>query len=108
MKRALLVSSLIVLFAALAFAHGGDKHIMGTVTKVSKTSVTVQTVKNETREITINEKTTFQKDGAPAKADDLKVGDRVVIHAGKSGDKLTAHSVRIGADKATATHASSR
>jgi len=36
--------------------------------------------------------------------DDLKVGDRVVIHAEKSGDKLVAHTVRFGAKKAMAAH----
>jgi len=28
---------------------------------------------------------------------DLKVGDRVVIHAKKNGEKLEAHTVRFGA-----------
>jgi hypothetical protein len=32
---------------------------------------------------------------------DLKVGDRVVIHAEKTGEKLTAHTVEIGAAKTT-------
>jgi hypothetical protein len=42
-------------------------------------------------------KTTFAKSNQPIQKTDIKVGDRVVIHAEKSGEKLTAHTVEIGA-----------
>lgn len=103
MKKQLAILMASLLFTVtLAFAHGNEEHVMGTVTNITKTSITVQTVKNETKEIQINDKTTFQNAGAPAKLDDLKVGDRVVIHADKSGDKLVAHIVQFGARKTAA------
>jgi hypothetical protein len=40
--------------------------------------------------------TKFVKSGVPASMKDLKLGDRVVIHAGKMNDKLMAHEVRFG------------
>jgi len=91
---------MIGLFASLAFAHGNEQHIMGTVKNISKISITVQTTNNETQEVAITDTTTFENAGAPAKVNDLKVGDRVVIHAVKEGNKLVAHTVRFGARKA--------
>lgn len=40
--------------------------------------------------------TKFQKSGPPATLKDLKVGDKVVIHATGSDDKLVATEVRFG------------
>src|SRR5215510_13362253 len=103
MKKQLAILTLVVLFASLAFAHGNEEHIMGTVAKISNTSITVQTTKNEMKEITVTDKTTFENAGSPAKADDLKVGDRVVIHATKNGNKLVAETVKFGTKKTAAS-----
>ncbi len=100
MKHHLVVIALaITLLATTAFAHGGEEHVMGTVTKISTTSITVKTAKNETKDLAITDKTKFEKSGSPATLEDLKVGDRVVIHAMESKGKLTAHVVRFGAKK---------
>lgn len=99
MKKQLAILVMATFLATLAFAHGGDQHIMGVVKSISKTSIAVQTANHETKDVTITDKTTFENAGAPAKADDLKVGDRVVIHAVKDGNKLVAHTVRFGAKK---------
>ena len=40
--------------------------------------------------------TQFVKSGAAASMRDLKIGDRVVIHANPNGDKLEASSVDFG------------
>ncbi|HEY6969499.1 MAG TPA: DUF5666 domain-containing protein [Candidatus Angelobacter sp.] len=103
MKRQFAIFLMIVFVASLAVAHGNEEHVMGTVTSISSHAIMVQTTSNQTKEVAITDKTTFEKSGAPAKLDDLKVGDRVVIHAGKEGNKLVAHTVRFGATK-TAAH----
>jgi cell division protein FtsL len=54
--------------------------------ETQKTTVTVNVVAA----------TKFEKTGATATIKDLKVGDRVVIHAGKKDGKLEAHVVKIG------------
>jgi uridine phosphorylase len=41
--------------------------------------------------------TKYEKSGTAGSLKDLKVGDRVVIHAAKMGDKLMANEVRFGA-----------
>lgn len=46
--------------------------------------------------MTLSASTRFQKSGSPAALKDLKVGDRVVIHATGSEDKLVAIEVRFG------------
>ncbi|HEY6251892.1 MAG TPA: DUF5666 domain-containing protein [Candidatus Angelobacter sp.] len=103
MKKILTIPTLILLFAILAFAHGNEEHVIGRVASISKTSITVHTLKNETKEVAITDKTTFQGQSGPAKAEDVKVGDRVVIHAGKDGEKLVAHTVRFSPEKTTAS-----
>ena len=102
MKKQAAIVLMFVFIASLAFAHGNEEHVMGTVAKISSNSITVQTTNNETKEVAVTDKTTFENAGAPAKLDDLKVGDRVVIHADKQGNKLVAHTVRFGAKKTVA------
>ncbi|HYL38519.1 MAG TPA: hypothetical protein VEV17_21565 [Bryobacteraceae bacterium] len=85
------------LAATLAFAHGGLEHVLGTVVKASDTSITVKTTAGKMVDVNLDAKTTFAKGTQAIQKTDIKVGDRVVIHAEKSGDKLTAHTVEIGA-----------
>ena len=105
MKRMLMLLLGAVLFAGLAFAHGDEQHVMGTVTKVTDTAITVEVAakQGETQKasVTVNvvSSTKFEKMGAPATIKDLKVGDRVVVHARNDGDKLIARVVRVGAAK---------
>lgn len=78
-----------------AFAHGKEQHIMGKVTAMTDTSISVQTkAKNPVTVYTMPE-TKYAKGGAAASTKDLKVGDRVVIHAEKMGDKLMANEVHF-------------
>jgi hypothetical protein len=91
------------LFAALAMAHGGLEHVMGTIAKISDVSVTVTTSGGKPVEVMFDAKTTYSHGGHAIQKADLKVGDRVVIHAEKSGDKLIAHTVEIGAATSKAT-----
>jgi hypothetical protein len=88
------------LLSVLAIAHGGLEHVIGTVASISDTSITVKTSDGKTVEVALDAKTTFAKSEQPIQKTDIKVGDRVVIHAAKSGDKLTAHTVAIGAPHA--------
>jgi hypothetical protein len=86
----------IVWMAAAAFAHGTDKHVLGTVTKITDTEITVETQSKEVQVVKVTPDTWFVKSGASATLKDLKVGDRVVIHAKPVGSDLIAHEVRFG------------
>ena len=84
------------LLSGLAIAHGGLEHVIGTVAVISDASITVKTTDGKTVEVALDSKTTFAKSEQPIQKADIKVGDRVVIHAAKTGAKLTAHTVAIG------------
>jgi len=98
----------IALVAGISFAHGNQQHIMGTVTKIEGNAITVEaaTKAGEKTPITIRvvPQTRFTKDGSVATFKDLRVGDRVVIHALKKGEQLEAQTVRVGTSAKAAHH----
>src|SRR5580704_9912974 len=98
-RRVLLLTLAIapVLLAPMALAHGGLEHVRGTVAKVSDQSVTVTTTAGKTVEVLLDAGTTYARADQPIQKSDLKVGDRVVIHAAEKGTTLTAHTVEVGA-----------
>jgi hypothetical protein len=83
----------------MALAHGNEKHVMGKVTSISDSSITVETTTKKSVAVEVSDKTKFDKSGSPATLKDLKVGDKVVIHADVSGTKLVANEVHFGAMK---------
>jgi preprotein translocase subunit YajC len=99
MKRIVAVVTLLFALSLMALAHENEKHVMGKVTSISDSSITVETTAKKSVKVEVSDKTKFAKSGAAATLKDLKVGDKVVIHAGVSGDKLIANEVRFGAMK---------
>jgi hypothetical protein len=99
MKRLRGLIASILLVAGLAFAHGDEQHITGTVSKVTDLAITVTTTSGKSVEVALTSKTTFSKDAKTITAKEIKEGDLVVIHAKKNGEKLEATSVRIGSGK---------
>ena len=96
MKRTVAVFAVALALSAIAFAHGNEKHVMGTVTSISDNSITVETTSKKTVTLILSAATKFQKSGSPAALKDLKVGDRVVIHATGPEEKLVAAELRFG------------
>src|SRR5712675_1859043 len=97
MKRTLAVFALMLALTAIAFAHENEKHVLGTVTSISDSSITVETTATKSVTVEVSDKTKFEKSSAPATLKDLKVGEKVVIHADVAGDKLVANEVQFGA-----------
>src|SRR5258707_11722404 len=93
---ALLAILSLALPPTIATAHGGEEHVTGTVTKISDTSVTVKTKAGKTVEVGFDAKTTYARAKQPIQKTDIKVGDRIVIHAMEMNEKLVAHTVEIG------------
>jgi len=77
---------------------------MGTVTAVTDTSITVETTDKKTVQIALTDTTTFQSGTKPSTKKDLKVGDRVVIHAVSVKGVLQAHEVRFSEGTAASSH----
>ena len=98
-RKMIKLFSMAVLVAMLAvgtLAHGTDKHVMGVVTKITDTEVSVEGADKQVTVVKLAADTEFVKSGAAASLKDLKVGDRVVIHAKPVGTDLIAHEVRFG------------
>jgi hypothetical protein len=97
---ALLAVLSLALLPTIALAHGGEEHVTGIVTKISDTSVTVKTTAGKTVEVGFDAKmTTYERAKQPIQKTDIKVGDKIVIHAMEVNEKLVAHSVELGAAK---------
>lgn len=97
----------LALVAGAALAHGDKKHVVGTVEKLSADVVTVKTADGKSVEVRLVSATAYvvvvDKVGRPAKLADLRVGDRVVIHATPKGETLEAAEVRFSSSGAPAT-----
>lgn len=94
-RRSLIAGLCLLCTSVLLHAHGGMIHVMGTVTGVSENSITVETTDKKSLEIQLTDTTTFMNGSRPGNRKELKVGDRVVIHAVKVKDSLQAHEVRF-------------
>jgi hypothetical protein len=92
------LTTLVLLGAGAIFAHGDAVHVMGFARAVSADSVTVEDAKHEMITVLMRPNTEIKKSAAKAEIMDLKVGDRVMIHAEKNKDgKLEAEEVSFGA-----------
>lgn len=104
MKRSLIAIWMLLVLAVSAWAHGDEQHVMGTVSKIDGKSITVKTQDGSLKTVMVTSETKYLKANSVANLDDVKVGDRVVIHARKMGDMLHATEVRIGTAENTSTH----
>ena len=87
----------LMLGSAAAYAHNGLEHVMGTVTALTDSSITVDTVKHTSVTVLIDPTTKFTKNNAEASLKDLKIGDRVAIEAKENSDKkLVGVTVKLG------------
>ena len=87
----------LMLGSAIAFAHNGVEHVMGTVTAVSDTSITVDTVQHKAVTVLLDGSTKFTKNDAKMARQGVKVGDRVAIDAKENSDKkLVGLTVKLG------------
>jgi len=106
LKRIGTLSVFVVLFFHTpAFAHGGGRHIMGTVADVDAQHVVVKTKDGKTQSVQVNDQTTYRKGKATATSADMKVGDRVVVHTTGKSDPLTAGEIHFSSAGEAQGHA---
>lgn len=99
MNRLLGLAALLLLATTIVFAHGDEQHVMGTVAKITDSTITVKTTDARSVDVSVTPDTKFTKAGQPISAKDVKQGDRVVIHAKKNGETLVARTVSVGTVK---------
>jgi len=95
----------VLIFVTFVQAHGGGAHLMGTITAVDAKSVTIKDKDGKAIVVNLDKATKFVREKKAASTGDLKVGERVVIHA-KMDEKTkayTAEEVDLGAAAAATT-----
>jgi Domain of unknown function (DUF5666) len=102
--RTLMAALLLATISLLAHAHEGMIHVMGTAMALTDKSLTVKTTDERIVQITLLESTTYESGSTPLTRKDLRVGDRVVIHAVKTDGSLQAHEVRFSHGTLASTH----
>jgi hypothetical protein len=92
-----------VICTGVLYAHGNEKHVMGKVKAIAADSISVETESHHTQAVRITSQTRFVRAGKASGVGDLKVGDRVVIHAKQLGDWLEATEVKWGTQTVRST-----
>jgi len=97
MKYGLSALVLSAVLSAAAFAHGGAEHVIGVLRGINSTSITVEDAKHKMIVVLLRPTTEVKKSGVIVKIGDLKIGERVVVHAEENkADKLEAEEIEFG------------
>jgi hypothetical protein len=92
-----------VLAPSVSLAHPGHDHkLMGTISAIDKTKVTVKTTEGKEMTFEITPLTTFKSGKNKGAAADLKAGMRVVVNIGNGVEPLKAKEVQYSAATTTA------
>ena len=95
----------LVVGSAIAYAHNGIEHVLGTVTAVTDSAITVETVKHTSVTVMVDPTTNFRRRGEKALLKDLMKGERVAIDAKENKDEnLIAVTVKWGGTSAGGDH----
>jgi len=99
MKATVIALCTVLIFCSAVWSHGDEQHVLGTVTKIDANAITVSTSPGVEKIVSILPSTKFLKGGSPAALKDLKIGDRVAVHAKPKAGGLEATEVKIGSGK---------
>jgi len=81
LRKSIVLALTVLLSVGLLLAHGNATHLMGTVTAISKDTVTIQDKDAKSVVVTLDKATKYFKSKKPTTAEEMKVGMRVVIDA---------------------------
>lgn len=98
MKRLFTLVMTLGLLTTIAYAHNGMEHVMGTVTSVTDTAITVNTTNGKSQAVVLTSDTKYTKMDKAITLKDIKAGDHVVIHAKKKDSQLVAVTIKVGMD----------
>lgn len=79
-----------------ALAHGGGPHLMGTIKSTDAKSIVVTGGDGKDVTISVDEKTTIERNAKAVALKDLKPGERVVVHTKKTDGGLVATMIKAG------------
>ena len=104
MKNLLFVALVLAMLApAATFAHPGHEHkLMGTITAIDGSKVSMKTTEGKDATFTVTPTTSFKRGKGKGAQSDLKVGLRVVVNAGDGAEPLKAKEVQYTLPATTA------
>ena len=94
MTKRFLIAAVIALAPLVAFAHGGHKHVMGTIVSVTSSAIDVKGSDGHETTVALTSATKFfhgSDTAHRAELADLKAGERVVVHLGADGKAVEVH-----------------
>lgn len=94
MRRFLPMTLILGLCAGIAFAHNGMVHVMGTVSAITNTSISVTATNGTVQNVALTSETRYLRGDAAVSLKDIRIGDRIVIHATGKADHLVAAEVK--------------
>lgn len=101
MRAAIVAMAVTLLAAPGAEAHEGGMHAKGVVKAITAERLTVGTAQGE-KTFDLTPATSYVRGAAPARREDLRAGERVVVHARQKDGRLEATEVRAGPAKRAA------
>jgi hypothetical protein len=96
MKKLLLIVVACFAMTSIAHAHNGMEHVMGTVTAVTASEITVKTKDGTIQTVAVTNATKYLHGTAAIAQKDVKIGERVVVEASKKDNHLVASEVKLG------------
>lgn len=103
MKRTSRILALVAaLFAAPpSSAHEQGDRAMGVVESVTADRIVIKASDGHSVAFTITPETRFFQGEKPARPEDVRVGQRAVVHGKRDGERIHAERVKLGATKAS-------
>lgn len=92
-KRVVVLGALVG--PALAAGHEGGLDARGTIKEVRADEVVLSTTQGKDQAYVLGPDTKFRRGAAPARREDIRAGERAVVHARRDGDKLHATEIRL-------------
>jgi hypothetical protein len=83
-----------------ALAHEKGGNASGTVESIAADRIVVKTSDGHAVAFAVTKETRFLRGARPTRADDVRVGERVVVHGSRNGDGLSASEVKLGFEPA--------
>jgi hypothetical protein len=103
MKRTSRILALVAaLFAASpSAAHEQGDRAMGVVESVTADRIVIKAADGHSVAFTVTPETRFFQDEKPARPEDVRVGQRAVVHGKRDGERIQAERVRLSAMKSS-------
>jgi alpha-D-ribose 1-methylphosphonate 5-triphosphate synthase subunit PhnI len=96
-KLGIVVASM---WAAPAAAHERSDRVMGVVESVSAEQILIESADDgHTVAFAVTRETRFFSGGKPARLEDVRVGQRAVVHGRRAGQQVVAVRVKVSAPR---------